>query len=109
MKVHSWEKEEEDDMNITLLGLGIIGKAWAKNLIADGNNVKCWNRTPKDFPRFQPSVTEAIKGADAIFIVVADPPAVGSILGQIVPHLKRGQLVIQSSTISARWTRIFAG
>lgn len=36
-------------MKIAVLGLGIIGSAWAKNLIADGHAVRCWNRTPRDF------------------------------------------------------------
>jgi len=95
-------------MNISILGLGIIGSAWAKNLIADGHNVRCWNRTPKDFPNFHASIQDAVDGADFIFIIVADPPAVGSILDQIEPKLGVGQLVIQSSTISAKWTLQFA-
>jgi 3-hydroxyisobutyrate dehydrogenase-like beta-hydroxyacid dehydrogenase len=33
---------------------------------------------------------------------------VTGILDQIVPHLKKGQLVAQSSTISAHWTKLFA-
>lgn len=95
-------------MKISVLGLGIIGSAWAKNLIADGHDVRCWNRTPKDFPNYHASIQEAVDGADVIFIVVADPPAVQSILDQIHPKLGRGALVIQSSTISAHWTRLFA-
>jgi 3-hydroxyisobutyrate dehydrogenase-like beta-hydroxyacid dehydrogenase len=94
-------------MKISVLGLGIIGSAWAKNLIADGHDVRCWNRTPKDFPRFHSSIQEAVDGADVIIIVVADPPAVQSVLDQIQPGLGPGVLVIQSSTISARWTRLF--
>jgi 3-hydroxyisobutyrate dehydrogenase-like beta-hydroxyacid dehydrogenase len=31
------------NMNVSVLGLGIIGSAWAKNLIADGHTVRCWN------------------------------------------------------------------
>jgi 3-hydroxyisobutyrate dehydrogenase-like beta-hydroxyacid dehydrogenase len=95
-------------MNISILGLGIIGGAWAKNLIADGHNVRCWNRTPKDFPNFHASIEDAVDGAEVIFIIVADPPAVGSVLDQIEPKLGPGQLVIQSSTISAKWTLQFA-
>jgi len=95
-------------MKISVLGLGIIGSAWAKNLIADGHTVRCWNRTPKDFRNFHASIQEAVDGAEVIFIVVADPPAVQSILGQIQPKLGPGILVIQSSTISADWTRRFA-
>jgi len=95
-------------MNISILGLGIIGSAWAKNLIADGHAVRCWNRTPKEFPNFHASIREAVKGAEAIILVVADPPAVQSVLDQITPELGRGQLLIQSSTISAKWTLKFA-
>ena len=46
--------------------------------------------------------------AEIIFIIVADPPAVESILDQIKSKLRPSQLVIQSSTISAKWTRFFA-
>ena len=95
-------------MNITVLGLGIIGSAWAKNLIADGHEVRCWNRTPKDFPNFHPSIQEAVEEAEVIFILVSDPPAVQSVIEQIEPKLGPGQLVIQSSTISSRWTLLFA-
>ena len=95
-------------MKISVLGLGIIGSAWAKNLIADGHAVRCWNRTPKDFPNFYASIQEAVEGAEVIFIVVADPPAVQSVLDQIQPWLGPGVLVIQSSTISAKWTLLFA-
>src|SRR5271163_2524522 len=95
-------------MKISILGLGIIGSAWAKNLMADGHTVRCWNRTPKDFPNFHASIQDAVDGAEVIFIIVADPPAVGSILDQIAPKLGPGQLVIQSSTISAKWTLQFA-
>jgi 3-hydroxyisobutyrate dehydrogenase-like beta-hydroxyacid dehydrogenase len=95
-------------MKISVLGLGIIGSAWAKNLIADGHAVRCWNRTPKDFPNYHASIQEAVDGVEAIFILVADPPAVQSILDQIQPKLGPGMLVIQSSTISAHWTRLFA-
>jgi 3-hydroxyisobutyrate dehydrogenase-like beta-hydroxyacid dehydrogenase len=95
-------------MNISILGLGIIGSAWARNLIADGHSVRCWNRSPKDFPNFYPSILDAVDQAEVIFIIVADPPAVGSVLDQIQPKLGPGKMVIQSSTISARWTLQFA-
>jgi 3-hydroxyisobutyrate dehydrogenase-like beta-hydroxyacid dehydrogenase len=95
-------------MNISVLGLGIIGSAWAKNLIADGHGLRCWNRTPKDFPNFHASIQEAVDQAEVIFIIVYDPPAVQSVLNQIQSKLGQGQLVIQSSTVSAKWTRLFA-
>lgn len=95
-------------MNITVLGLGIIGSAWARNLIADGHAVRCWNRTPKAFPNFHPSIQDAVDGAEAIFVIVSDPPAVQSVLDQIIPRLGPNRIVVQSSTISAFWTLRFA-
>ena len=93
---------------ITVIGLGIIGSAWAKNLHSDGLTVRGWNRTPKDLPFYESDLVKAVSEAEMIIIIVADPPAVAGILDQIVPHLKRGQLVAQSSTISAHWTKLFA-
>lgn len=95
-------------MRIAVLGLGIIGSAWANNLIADGHEVRCWNRTARDFPNFVASIQQAVAGAETIFIVVADPPAVQAVLEQILPQLGAGMLVIQSSTVSAQWTLRFA-
>ena len=94
---------------IAVVGLGIIGNAWAHNLHADGLQVRGWNRTPKDVPFFEPDLVKAVTDSEMIIIVVADPPAVESLLAVIVPHLKPGQMVVQSSTISAEWTRLFAG
>ena len=93
---------------ITVAGLGIIGSAWAQNLHADGLAVRGWNRTPKPFPFYEADLAKAVADAEMIIIVVADPPAVESVLNVIVPHLKPGQLVAQSSTISAHWTKLFA-
>lgn len=95
-------------MKIAVLGMGIIGTAWARNLMADGHEVRCWNRTPKELPGFCPDIREAVNGVDVILILVADPPAVQTIIDLIAPALSAGTLVIQSSTISAHWTKIFA-
>ncbi|MEW6314555.1 MAG: NAD(P)-dependent oxidoreductase [Pseudomonadota bacterium] len=95
-------------MKIAVLGLGIIGSAWAQNLIADGHEVRCWNRTPKDFPGYCAAIADAVAGAEVVFVVVADPAAVQSVLDRIQSQLGPGVLVIQSSTVSAQWTLRFA-
>ena len=93
---------------ITVIGLGIIGSAWAQNLHADGLAVRGWNRSRKDLPFYEADLVKAVTDAEMIIIVVADPPAVESVLNVIAPHLKPGQIVAQSSTISAHWTKLFA-
>jgi 3-hydroxyisobutyrate dehydrogenase-like beta-hydroxyacid dehydrogenase len=94
---------------ITLAGLGIVGSAWAKNLHADGLELRTWNRTPqRAFPGFEPDLGRAVQEAEMIIVVVADPAAVDGVLAGMEPHLKPGQIVSQSSTISAEWTKKFA-
>jgi 3-hydroxyisobutyrate dehydrogenase-like beta-hydroxyacid dehydrogenase len=93
---------------ITVLGLGIIGSVWARNLHDDGLTVRAWNRTPKSVDYFEEHLELAVQDAEMIIICVADPAAVESILQVILPRLKEGQLVAQSSTISADWTLKFA-
>ncbi len=93
---------------ITVAGLGIIGSAWAQNLHVDGLTLRGWNRSPKDVPFYEVDLVKAVTDAELIIIVVADPPAVKSLLDVIVPVLKPGQIVAQSSTISAHWTKLFA-
>ncbi|HKP97528.1 MAG TPA: NAD(P)-dependent oxidoreductase [Fibrobacteria bacterium] len=95
-------------MKTAILGLGIIGRAWAENLRKDDVPLAVWNRTPKEFPGFEPDAAKAASGADMVIVVVADPPAVQGILERIVPVLRAGQILVQASTISAAWTRTFA-
>ncbi|MEM1060297.1 MAG: NAD(P)-dependent oxidoreductase [Verrucomicrobiota bacterium] len=94
---------------VSVLGLGIIGEIWARNLAADGFPILTWNRTPK--PQASGHCEHAARAAESarfIFIVVADPPAVASVLDQIEPVLNPGQTVIQSSTIDPESSRAFA-
>jgi 3-hydroxyisobutyrate dehydrogenase-like beta-hydroxyacid dehydrogenase len=96
-------------MKTAILGLGIIGSEWAKNLAADGVPLKTWNRTAKaDAPGFTADAADAARDAELVVIVVADPPAVQNVLDQILPVLKPGQLVAQASTVSAEWNLTFA-
>jgi 3-hydroxyisobutyrate dehydrogenase-like beta-hydroxyacid dehydrogenase len=95
-------------MKVSVLGLGIIGSVWAKNLIEDKLDVRTWNRTAKDFPKRVDDVADAVRDADFLIIVVADPPAVQAVLELALPELHAGQVVIQCSTVSADWNRRFA-
>ncbi len=94
--------------SVALLGLGIIGKCWARNLVEDKVQLKVWNRTPKDFPGFVADPAEAVRGAEFVILVLADPDSVAETLDRIEPALGPGQLVIQSTTISPEWTKTFA-
>jgi 3-hydroxyisobutyrate dehydrogenase len=87
---------------IGVIGLGIIGGVWAKHYAAAGVLAGCWNRTPKPAtPRWMDTPEAVADAADAVQIVVADPPAVQGVLDRILPRLGPGKVVVQSSTIDA--------
>ncbi|KAA6345654.1 2-hydroxy-3-oxopropionate reductase [termite gut metagenome] len=87
-------------MKIVLIGYGIIGSAWSKHYASDGHDLRIWNRTPKDTPYFVQDLNTAVSGAEVVHIVIADPPAIDSVLPTVIANLAPGALVIQSSTIS---------
>jgi 3-hydroxyisobutyrate dehydrogenase-like beta-hydroxyacid dehydrogenase len=84
---------------IGVIGLGIIGQAWAERYRQAGRLAGVWNRTPRrEAPGWRDSPA-AVAAADVTHIVVADPPAVAEMLAQITPVLGPGKAVVQSSTI----------
>lgn len=87
-------------MKIGVIGLGIIGSAYARNYAAAGRLAGTWNRTPQPAAPAWMDTPEAVAAAaDVVQIVVADPPAVESLLTRIAPKLGPGKVVLQSSTI----------
>jgi 3-hydroxyisobutyrate dehydrogenase-like beta-hydroxyacid dehydrogenase len=85
---------------IGVLGLGIIGRVWAGHYAAAGILAGTWNRTPQpDAPKWMGSPDQVAAAADILQIVVADPPAVQSVLEAITAQLSPSKIVIQSSTI----------
>ena len=85
---------------IGVIGLGIIGGVWARHYAAAGILAGSWNRTPQpSAPAWKNSPEEVAAAADAVQIVVADPPAVAAVLEKILPRLGPGKVVVQSSTI----------
>lgn len=86
--------------SVAVLGLGLIGSIWARHLHEDGVLAAAWNRTPRpDFPNFVATPREAAERADVLIIVVADPPAVETVIDAVLPVLSSRHLIIQSSTI----------
>jgi len=101
-------------MRVAFLGLGIMGRPMASNLVKAGHEVTVWNRTPgKDVEgaRTAASPAEAAAGAEVVWTCVSDTKAVESVLfGPQGVHesLAAGQLIVDSSTISPSATRKFA-
>jgi 3-hydroxyisobutyrate dehydrogenase-like beta-hydroxyacid dehydrogenase len=101
-------------MRIAFLGLGIMGRPMASNLVKAGHDVTVWNRSAgKDVEgaKTAASPAEAARDAEVIWLCVADTKAVESILfGPQGVHesLAAGQIIVDSSTIAPSATRRFA-
>ncbi|HYE06399.1 MAG TPA: NAD(P)-dependent oxidoreductase [Planctomycetota bacterium] len=96
-------------MRVSVIGLGIIGGTWARNLAAHGHDLRTWNRTPKpDAPGWTADIAAAVRGAELVMIVVADPAAVAAVIERIAPALASGMTVAQHSTIGVDDTRAAA-
>jgi 3-hydroxyisobutyrate dehydrogenase len=103
---------------IGFIGLGIMGRGMARNLLKAGFEVHVWNRTPG---RMDELATEgAVKAADPagvasrceiVMICVSDTPDVQAVIfgpRGIIEGAKPGALVIDLSTISPQATRDIA-
>ena len=101
-------------MHVAFLGLGIMGRPMASNLVKADHQVTVWNRTAGtavEGARAAASPAEAAAGAEVIWTCVSDTKAVESVLfGPQGVHesLAAGQVIVDSSTISPSATRQFA-
>jgi 3-hydroxyisobutyrate dehydrogenase-like beta-hydroxyacid dehydrogenase len=96
-------------MRIAVFGLGLIGSSWARHWREDGHDLRAWNRTPKpQVAGYTSDVKAAVRGAELVAIVVADPLAVHSVLSQIEDQIDRTVTVVQHSTIGTADTLAFS-
>ena len=100
-------------MRVAFLGLGIMGRPMASNLVKAGHEVTVWNRTPKDVEgaRTAASPAEAASEAEVVWTCVSDTHAVESVLlgsHGVMESLSEGQVFVDSSTISPSATVKFA-
>jgi len=101
-------------MHVAFLGLGIMGRPMAANLVKAGHEVSAWNRSAgKEVPGARAAATPlaAAQGAEVVWICVSDTAAVERVLfgeNGAVGALQPGMIVVDSSTISPMETREFA-
>ena len=95
---------------VGFIGLGLMGRPMAANLLKAGYEVTVWNRTAS---RGDALVAQGAKRAAAprdvaaasevLFTIVSDPPALESVLwgdGGAFAGLRRGSVLVESSTVS---------
>jgi 3-hydroxyisobutyrate dehydrogenase-like beta-hydroxyacid dehydrogenase len=101
-------------MRVAFLGLGIMGRPMALNLVKAGHEVSVWNRTPGknvEGARAASSPADAAGGAEVVWVCVSDTQAVESVLfgaQGAAESLSEGTIIVDSSTISPSATRKFA-
>jgi len=101
-------------MRVAFLGLGIMGRPMASNLVKAGHEVSVWNRSAGrevEGARTAVSPAEAARGAEVVWMCVSDTAAVESVLfgpQGVDEVLAEGMTIADSSTISPSATRKFA-
>jgi len=101
-------------MRVAFLGLGIMGRPMAANLVKAGHEVSTWNRSAgKEVEGAQSvaSPAEAARGAEVVWMCVSDTEAVEQVLfgtEGVEKGLESGAVVVDSSTISPSATLKFA-
>ena len=101
-------------MRVAFLGMGIMGRPMAANLVKAGHELTIWNRTPgKDIEGARTAATpaDAARDAEVVWMCVSDTKAVESLLfgeSGVEQAVAPGMIVADSSTISPSATRRFA-
>lgn len=101
-------------MRVAFVGLGIMGRPMASNLVKAGHEVSVWNRSAGkevEGARIASSPADAAQGAEVVWICVSDTAAVEQVLfgpNGIEQSLTEGMIIADSSTISPSATRKFA-
>lgn len=104
---------------IGFIGLGLMGKPMCRNLMEAGANLVVTNRSEP--PRLEIATegatavdnpSEVASRVDILVMIVADTPAVESVLSAengVLSNLKPGTLIIDMGTTAVPATRSFAG
>ena len=97
------------------VGLGIMGRGMAANLIEAGQGLTVWNRTPSKAEgldaRVASSPREVGTESDVVFVCVSDTPDVEEVVfGDfgVIHGMTDGDVLVDHSTISPAATRDFA-
>jgi 3-hydroxyisobutyrate dehydrogenase-like beta-hydroxyacid dehydrogenase len=101
--------------SIGFIGLGLMGRPMAANLLKAGHPVTVWNRTASrandlvaQGAKLAASPREVAAASEVIFTIVSDPPALESVLwgeNGVFAGLREGSILVDSSTVSPALAR----
>ncbi len=102
-------------MEIAWIGTGIMGAPMARRLLGAGHRVRVFNRSAEkaralaaDGAIVAADAAACVAGAELVFVMVPDTPDVEATIAKIESALKRGQLVVDMSTVSPAAERAIA-
>jgi 3-hydroxyisobutyrate dehydrogenase len=100
---------------VGFIGLGLMGRPMAANLLKAGYDVTVWNRTASraddlaaQGAKRAATPREVAAASEVVFTIVSDPPALESVLwGEtgVFAGLRRGSVLVESSTVSPALAR----
>jgi 2-hydroxy-3-oxopropionate reductase len=106
---------KQDSISVGMIGLGLMGKPMARNLLKAGFPLTVWNRSrapidelAAEGARAASSAREVAAASDVVITIVPDSPDVEAVLmgpDGVMAGARPGLLVIDMSTISPAVTR----
>ncbi len=100
---------------VGFIGLGVMGRGMAHNLIKHGVDLTVWNRTAsgtkpleKAGARVAASIRELVEHCTIVILCVSDTPDVAAVVEEAIPSARPGALFIDTSTISPSVTKALA-
>ena len=101
--------------SVGFIGLGVMGRGMAHNLIKHGVNLTVWNRTASRAKpleeagaRVASSIRALAEHCPIVILCVSDTPDVAAVIEEAIPSARPGTLFIDTSTISPSVTRTLA-
>ncbi|WP_433359921.1 NAD(P)-dependent oxidoreductase [Actinoplanes sp. CA-142083] len=89
-------------MVLGFLGLGVMGRPMAANLVAAGHDLVVWTRSgvPLDGARFAESPQKVFEQAGVVFLMLANAEAIDSVIGPYV----EGRTVVHMGTTAPEYS-----
>jgi 3-hydroxyisobutyrate dehydrogenase-like beta-hydroxyacid dehydrogenase len=103
-------------MQIGFIGVGLMGQGMVSRLLKAGHGVRVMahrNRAPVEAVKAEGAseardIAELARGAGAVMLCVNDSETVAGLVNALKPHLRAGQIVIDTTTSDPRVTEAFA-
>src|ERR1700755_1160396 len=91
------------------LGMGLLGSNFVRAMLSNGEQVQVWNRTAAKAKALEAygakafdDVTDAVKGADSVYLTLKDDATVDEVLATASAGLIPGAVIIDHTTTSVK-------